>query len=95
MRELSDLCETCNTNVDHVVYDELVGVADTLIFKLRRYVLDKSNPALREPTKTLSFINLPQTFRLGDSVYRLTCVICHHGESMHSGHYTSFAYSNR
>ena len=45
---------------------------------------------LLEKMQNISLVSLPTiTIQIDDNTYNLCSAICHHGESLHSGHYTS------
>ena len=45
---------------------------------------------LQEKMHNVSLISLSTTFlKVDEKTYRICSAICHHGESLHHGHYTS------
>ena len=87
-------CRKCKNLQNAQREVKILGIPDSLVLHLNRFRRENSMTK-----KNLTQVQFPVDINLGrwslaeDGIYKLYGVICHHGSSVNSGHYTSYVFN--
>ena len=81
-------CEDCDTRTECTKFSKIVELPRVLTIHLKRFSFN------RKSQKISHHVSFPLSgLTVNNATYTLYCIICHHGRTLQSGHYSAYCFN--